>query len=148
MFRGPQLPWQPRHQSQSAVTCPVTRSRRGVSLTCTAWHAPATLLEPASLWVAPTESWERTRCQDDPEGSSFLVILPNRSPHAGGASHQLRGHPSFLSQDKWRGSICWVLSHKSLWLCDFQGPAEHVPINPRKVRRQHVCVTVPEGNLG
>lgn len=39
------------------------------------------------------QSWERTRCQDDSKGCSFLVILPNRFPHAGGASHQLRGHP-------------------------------------------------------
>lgn len=96
--RGPQLSWQPGDQSQPAVTCPVTRSSPGMSLTCTAWHGPATLLEPASPWMASTESWERTRCQDDSKGCSFLVIPPNRSPHAGGASHQLRGHPGFIHE--------------------------------------------------
>lgn len=48
---------------------------------------------PFPHWVSPGALTEaRAWCQDGPKGCVSLVILQNRSRHAGGASHQLRGH--------------------------------------------------------
>lgn len=49
-----------------------------VSLTCTAWHGPATLLEPGSPLVVSTESWETARCQDDHKGCLLVPCHPSK----------------------------------------------------------------------
>lgn len=82
----------------------VPRGDRGAAVTARSPHgSPA----PASSWLAATESLGNN--EDGPKGARSLSSF-----QTGLLFPPAEGSPLFLSPNKWSGSICWVLSLKSL----------------------------------
>lgn len=75
-----------------------------ISLTCAARYHPhlTRMCSPSGAahfppWVAVAVSRGSDRgCKDGRRACALLVVLQDRSHHAGGPSHQLRGYPCFF----------------------------------------------------